>query len=106
MNKKTINFEVHCPIIYEKDKFLKLTDTFNTLRKKYKQFVGVRSLYANYYDMDGIFTKDVKIRGRHMTDPSDKMNKIDCFSIGDETIELGMDKILQEKYPNKSKYEK
>ena len=106
MGKNTINFEVHCPIIYERNKFLNLTDIFNTLRKKHKNFVGVRSLYANYYNMNGPFTKDVKIRGRHMDDMTDKMNKIDCFSIGDEVIEMGMDKILQEKYPNKSKFEK
>jgi len=106
MNKPTTNFEVHCPIIYERDKFLNLTDKFNSLRKEYKHFVGVRSLYANYYNIEGQFTKDVKIRGRHMNNLEEKMNKIDCFSIGDETIELGMDKILQEKYPNKSKWEK
>ena len=41
-----------------------------------------------------------------MNNLEEKMNKIDCFSIGDETIDLGMDKILQEKYPNKSKWEK
>lgn len=106
MNKPTTNFEVHCPIIYEKDKFLELTDKFDSLRKKYRQFVQVRSIYCNYNNIEGIYTDDVKIYKKDMPNPYEKMNKIDCFSISDDVIRMGIDKILQEKYPNKSKYEK
>ena len=106
MNKPIKNFEVHCPIIYEKNKFLDLTDIFNSLRKQYQYFVGVRSLYANYYNIDGIRTDDVKIRSKNYHKKDKLMNTLDCFSISDEIIKMGMDKILEEKYPNKSRFEK
>lgn len=106
MHKPIKNFEVHCPIIYERDKFLALTDKFNTLRKQYPNFVGVRSLYANNYNIEGVFSEDVKLGGKHMANKEEKMNRLDCFSIADEVIKMGMDKILQEKFPKKSKFEK
>ena len=106
LHKPIQNFEVHCPIIYERDKFLKLTDKFNSLRKEYQHFIGVRSFYANYYDIEGIFTEDVKIGSKSMKSKDEIMKRIDCFSISDDVIKMGIDKILEESYPNPSKYEK
>ena len=106
MHKPIKNFEVHCPIIYERDKFLALTDKFNALRKQYPNFVGVRSLYANNYNIEGVFSEDVKLGGKHMANKEERMYRLDCFSIADEVIKMGMDKILEEKYPKKSRFEK
>lgn len=106
-NKPTLNFEVHCPIIYEKDKFLELTDKFNDLRKKYKQFIQPRSFYSNFNNIEGIYTDDVKFRyDETPAEIKKRMNTIDCFSLHENVIQCGADKILQKKYPNKSKYEK
>ena len=106
MGKPITNFEVHCPITYERDKFLSMTEMFDKYRKEFKQFIQPRSLYCNYNGIQGIFTTDVKVYGKDMKYPKDKMYKLDCFSISNDSIKLGMGKILETKYPNKSRFEK
>ena len=106
LGKPITNFEVHCPITYERDKFLNMTAMFDKYRKAFRQFIQVRSLYCNYNGITGTFTPDVKIFGKDMGKKLSKMNILDCFSISNDSIKRGMGSILEKKYPNKSKWEK
>ena len=106
LGKPITNFEVHCPILYERDKFLSMTEMFEKYRKKFPNFIQVRSLYCNWSNITGKFTNDVKIFGKDMGKVITKLDILDCFSISNDSIKSGMGSILEKRYPNKSKYEK
>ena len=105
-NKPLTNFEIHCPIIYEKDKFESLEKNFFHIKSKYRPFVGVRSYYCNMNGINGVECNDMKIREKHINDWLDRIQSNDCFSISDEVIKLGVGDWIQKEYPNPSKYEK
>ncbi len=104
--KEHKNFEVHCPILFNKNKFMELNDEW-TLCKKLPLGLQTRSIYCNMHGIKGIKSGDCKIR---RFDAVDEVRKIieprDCFSIADAAIESGMDRVLSEMFSEKSKYEK
>lgn len=106
LNKPIISFGVHCPIIYEKDKFLNLNKLFTKFKNRYIDFIEVRSLYCNMNDIKGEYCTDVKLREKYMDNWKELIYKNDCFSISDEVIKIGIGDWLKENYPNPSKYEK
>ena len=105
-NKPITNFEIHCPIIYEKDKFEALEDKFKYIKNKHRHFVGVRSYYCNMNGIEGTFCNDMKIRTPHMSNWLERIKDSDCFSSSDDTIKMGIGDWLQKEFPNPSKYEK
>lgn len=54
----TRNFEVHCPMVYNKKKLLRVLEKYPTL-------VMPRSLYGNEYKLKAIDGKDYKIEDNH-----------------------------------------
>ena len=105
-NKQLNNFEIHCPIIYEKDKFESLEQKFYKIKSKHRHFVGVRSYYCNMNGIEGTFCNDMKIREKHMNDWLERIQTNDCFSTNDAVIKMGIGDWLQKEFPNPSKYEK
>lgn len=105
-NKPITNFEIHCPIIYEKDKFESLEQKFYKIKGRHRHFVGVRSYYCNMNGIKGITCDDMKIRKPHMKTWLEKIKNSDCFSTSDDVIKMGVGDWLIKKFPNPSKYEK
>lgn len=100
------SFEVHCPIIYERDKFMALNQDFCHFQNLYRPFVGVRSFYCNMNGIEGKYTTDLKIRKKYLSDWQERIKQNDFFSIADEVIHEGVGDWLKEHFPIPSKYEK
>ena len=102
-NKLAIdNFDGHCPIIYNKEKFKELEKIDWSTPQGYV----IKSLYANMNKIEGIFNEDVKCGS--MGQSKDWLNG---RLVGKKIMSLthyvnnDMREILQELFPNKSKYE-
>lgn len=95
--KNTINFEIHFPIIYNKQKFL---DLYNHYRLD-NGYV-LRSLYCNHYGIKGVENKDNKIYSRSSFENKDVpfMSSSDGY-VNTTRFNKTMDSIL----PTKSEYE-
>lgn len=97
------DFDIHCPILYNKEGFI--YTFYNTDWPEYGY--GIKSVYGNGNFIDGQYCEDLKI-----SQPLDKktiyknLEGRDWFSIDDKTLRSGgMQEVLQELYPDKSKYE-
>ena len=96
LGKQTRDFDVHCPIIYNKKKFLELTEHWNS-KKNYL----VKSMYGNCNHIEGVEYHDCKIRKF-----GEMAFKNECFSIYDIALYNGTLKWLGENYTQPSRYEK
>ena len=96
------NYDVHCPIIYEKEAFKALESADWTKPNGY----GVKSLYCNLNKVKGTFIEDNKMFP-HMNE-ADSRNAIKNhpFFSTSPLIRDHQMKILQELYPEKSHWEK
>lgn len=103
----TLYYDIHCPIIYNKKKYLELMDLVDwSVPNGYV----IKSLYANYWQVQPVIMEDLKI----MADVGrvELVNKIKdrhIFSISDSTMlapSKTMKIYLEETYSIKSKYEK
>ena len=103
LGKEIYNFDTHCPIVYEKSKFLELKQfDFN---KPYCYVI--KSLYCNFNGITGEYFKDCKINERLSKEQVlNAINNRHYFSMGENGISKGLLDVLEELYPNKSKYEK
>lgn len=97
-----LNYDIHTPILYEKEKFKQLA-----AEEWDKQEKIIKSLYCNIHRVKGEEMKDLKF-GRSFT--RDEIKKaIDgrmWFSTDDHGLNEAMKNTLRELYPNPSKYEK
>lgn len=103
----TGDFEVHAPIIYERDKFLGLTPVFE--RAKRVPFC-IRSTYCNMNRIEGTPMEDCKLGSDRW-----KVSSVDAIkslatgrhvvSLSDKAIEAGALRWLETLFPNKSRYE-
>lgn len=101
-NKPIIDFSVHCPIIYNRQKFLSLADTAFKDMFDYEHGADVRSLYANMNEIKGEQVKDcLVLQEQDFANVKD----FNCFSINDKSLENGIGKIVSEKYTEKCIYE-
>lgn len=92
----TFNFDMHVPMVINKEKMLKVMEEFPGIGCK-------RSLYGNYYELwkTGIEKKDVKI---HNLGPV-VLDK-DFVSTDDDTFLKGeTGRLLRNRFPKPSKYE-
>lgn len=98
------HFDIHFPIIYNKQKFVEII-TKNNWNLRYG-FV-IKSLYCNSLKIEGELNIDCKIRKPlTMMELTGLTLHKDVFSIDDEAINDAMMNKLKKLYPNKSKYEK
>lgn len=95
-NKPTKHFDTHVPIIYERAKFKEL--------EGFGADCIIKSMYCNYHEIEGIELPDFKIN-KKTSDLARVFNQGEpCFSTGPMGLQAALP-ILNELYPNKSKYE-
>ena len=93
-----LDFELHIPCIYNREKFLKL-------RKFYEPYIdksiapAVRSMYANINKVPTEYREDVKIRNKF-----DSIGGYECFSTADDTFKYVLP-MLEQQFPERCKYE-
>jgi hypothetical protein len=102
-NKPTLHFDVHCPIIYNSKKFIKLSDHWEYS----KTTIGlvVKSVYANSYLIKGKNYTDVKLKQLIDQRDFDLINLNECFSIYDVAWKNGVESFLMREFQEKSKWE-
>lgn len=105
----TLNYEMHQPCIYEKEKFLSMAGDFEELKLSDVGMVP-RSVYANRFDvakteLKVYFMDDLKIRAK--VDDLDALIKDrDCFSIADNCFYGPVFDWCDKNLPERSKWEK
>lgn len=102
-NKPTLHFDVHCPIIYNADRFIKLTQDW----EHSKNTIGlvVKSVYANSFFIKGVHYDDVKLRELISRRDYDLINLNECFSIYDSAWKRGVESYMMREFQEKSKWE-
>ena len=99
-----LDYELHIPCVYNREKFLELDKIFDKIKYS-TPAMAVRSLYANMFEHDQPYRKDIKLR--LSTDCVDfRLGDADCFSVSDWVFECNTLGWLKEHYPERSKYEK
>lgn len=104
----TLNYNIHTPIIYNKTKLRKLAEMYD-LNNPLNYLL--KSLYMNTFhgltiEPELQELKDCKIRTNF--EPEEIKSRIaarTCWSTGKESYNENIGKVLEELYPNKSKYE-
>ena len=95
-----LNFDVHTPIIYNKAKFKELF-------KDRKGEICIKSTYCNSFHVEPVQIEDCKINNVMSYEMiKEKTEDKLFFSTGDNGLKPPLFKFLQEKYPNKSQWEK
>lgn len=94
-NRTTWNYELHLPMIFNKEKFKKLWELYPGVGAK-------RSLYGNEYSVGGIPRADCKIYQTY----ANPNPKIDFLSTTDASFRDGrVGKLIKERFNKKSIYE-
>ncbi len=103
--KPTINYNIHCPAVFNKNKVIELHEAY-PLSDGNIGFV-TKSLYFNHFGIKpDVQIKDSKIRQNYSHEEIEgKIGSRDCFSTGKEDVCPNIVSYLDKKYPNKSKYE-
>ena len=91
------DFELHIPIIYNRENFLKLEDIYKGYIKK-EVAPAVRSVYGNLFVKDSPFREDLKLYQKGDIIDSE------CISTTDGTFKYALEYLKQE-FPNRGKYE-
>lgn len=92
-HKPTYSFELHVPIILNKEKLLPIV-------KKYPKSCARRSLYCNIYGIEPVQHEDVKIY-----DPETKKLPNDFLSTADGKFTGNLREVVESRFPDKCKYE-
>ena len=94
-----INYEVHAPMVIEKQKFLDLTDAFD-----WTEGYLFRSLYGNTYEIGGKKRIDTKV---HEISQLETLAKGDILSTADRVVlRPELQHFLYQTFPKPSRYEK
>lgn len=105
--KETQNYDIHCPIIYNKKKFLDLEKVWIQSGKQIYGFV-VKSTYGNMtFPEVGPELKDLKLN-HHTNEHGYLKEKIQdrwVWSYSDKAFNEGVNNYLRKIYKEKSKYE-
>lgn len=96
------DFDIHCPVVMNKVNFCALPEG---VWPEYGY--GIKSLYCNIYATDSLYSPDLKFREALNKEIIYKaLEGRQWFSTGDDCLRSGaMKLVLQELYPDKSKYE-
>jgi hypothetical protein len=101
----TVSYEVHMPIIYNREHFISLRGWWDACAKSRIGFVA-RSIYCNVTGVSPTHIQDVKIgnyAGRQELES--RIANRPVFSISDDAFQHGMKNWLAERFPEKSRYE-
>lgn len=98
-NLPTLFYDIHRPMMIDKAKFLECFEFFE-LHCKVGLGLIVKSCYGNYCNIGGEYRKDIKLAYWN-----DEPNT-DMFSIGDGCLSVPFRAWCEQKFPNKSKWEK
>lgn len=93
-----LDFRVHCPIRYNRKKFLSLESVFNQQKDKESGY-SPRILYGNLFVDEYIEAPDCKIWGNEFCETEQR-----CISTKNDGIDVLV--VLLKKFKKKSKYEK
>jgi len=108
MKKPIKDFAVHCPVIYNRQRFYEFIEKFNSLYdiNSREKAISIRCAYLNYFEEAGQYMKDVKINGLvSKQEIEEKIKNRHIFSISDNVTRGGIVQFFEERYPNKSKWE-
>lgn len=107
LNKKSLplkNFDTHCPIVYDKDLLREVIDSYEW--EGLKSGYVLRSLYCNTLGIQGEFKEDLKLSSKRFEPQIKRMiYQKEWFSIADRAVNKALGNVLQEMFPNPSKYE-
>lgn len=99
------NFDIHTPIVLNKNLYPEIMDRFDW-RGTPNGFV-VKSLYANSLHLDPVKISDVKLNDRYpMQDIVKKIRGREWFSIGNGALSSSFKNLLSELYPKPSPWER
>lgn len=103
MDKPTKHFDIHTPIIYEKDRINKIAEIFDwSIPFGY----CIKSLYCNYFEIEGEYIEDCKLKkSGDLVGMKRQIANHWVFSCGDTAFPT-MAALLKELYHDKSRYEK
>lgn len=100
--KQIKHFDIHCPIEYDKGKFLEL---LKVIEPDIKNGYIIKSLYCGYHNIEGEFSTDLKLNRPLLTDQFRReIRGRSWFSMGDGATET-IGQLMRELYPMKSKWE-
>lgn len=101
--KSAMHFDMHCPIIYNADKFLSLESSWEYS----KTTIGlvVKSTYANMHGITGTLYSDTKLKELITQSDYMRMKSNECFSIYDQAWNRGVKSMLERSFTEKSKWE-
>lgn len=99
------NYDCHCPIVFNKEKFMRSVALVD-----WSKWYGycLKTLYCVMNGIEGEYIDDIKIRvPLKAHEIKEQIAGREWFSIGDRCFkDGGMWDVLNELYPNKSKYER
>jgi hypothetical protein len=97
------HFDMHCPIIYNSEKFLALAPAWEYS----KNSIGmvVKSVYANMYRVPGKIYRDVKLKELISETDYQRIKSVECFSIYDQAWSRGVKSYLEQNFTEKSPWE-
>lgn len=97
LGKPTKHYDGHMPIIYKRD--------FKEVSKKFSEDCIIKSMYANYLEIEGTFASDCKLlKSTSLGDVRNFIKDRHCFSTGRHSLQSALC-ILEELFPKPSKYE-
>jgi hypothetical protein len=105
----TYHFDTHTPIVFNKQQFLEVMAQYNWEELR----LVMKSVYCNTLGITGTYKEDCKISSKiAYWKLKERIKNADVFSIADKCFvpysgekESSVKKLLEELYPNKSKYE-
>ena len=103
MGLRTMNFDIHYPIRYDKSLFIEAMNEFDwTVPFAYT----VKSIYSNYHQIEGSKIDDCKINeGIRGNDFLKKIKNWEMFSIGDKVLNREVKAAFEKLYQERSKFE-
>lgn len=96
----TLDFDTHCPIVYNKSKFIQ---AFEDIDWKIDWGYAIKSVYCGLNGIEGTYMPDCKINNKSLHDIKLRTANREWFSTG--SLNDDMEKFLTSVYPKKSKYE-
>lgn len=101
--EETNDYDVHAPMLFNKDRF---QYAFSGLEWQDYGF-GIKSIYGNIWAKESVLIEDLKFSEAAMKESIYRaLEGREFFSIGDKVLRGGgMQMVLHELYPEKSKYE-
>lgn len=101
LGKPYLHYDVHCPIVYNKTKFLELSDLWNPQRE-----LVVKSMYCNFHGLTGPDYIDHKLKHLLGAPDLNKMTENECFSVYDSAMKRGVLQYLCNNFGEPSRFEK